>query len=86
VAAQQSTSGPKGAAGGAKVDNNQQLTYVFKQELDSKDKIAMRLQPYERKYSFSSLAASRPLTRSSFALARTALVLGLKGLAIMNFS
>jgi hypothetical protein len=69
----------------AKVDNNKQLTSVVLQELDSKDKIATRLQPPARKYSHRPLAALRPPMRPTFALTRSAHVLGFKGLAIMNF-
>ena len=49
----------KGDARAAKGDKIEQLTYVFMQGLDSKDKIAMRLQPVERKYSRRRLAALR---------------------------
>jgi hypothetical protein len=74
-----------GKARAAKVANIKQLTYVFLQGLDSKDKIAMRLQPIERKYSYHRLAALRRQQRPTFLLMRTTLVLAFKGLAIMNF-
>jgi hypothetical protein len=77
---------PKGHARAAKGHKIEQLTYVFMQRLDSKDKIAMRLQPVERKYSRRRLAALRRLQRSTLALTRTTFVLAFKGLAIMNFS
>jgi hypothetical protein len=55
------------------------------QGLDSKDKIATRLQPVERKYSRRRRAALRRLSRSTLALTRTTFVLAFKGLAIMIF-
>jgi hypothetical protein len=79
-------SGLKGAAGAAKVDKYQQLTSAFMQELDSKDKIAARLQPATRKIFRRRFAASAPLPRSKFAPSRAKPVLALKRLAIMNFS
>jgi hypothetical protein len=50
---------PKGHAREARGEKFEQLTYVFLQGLDSKDKIATRLQPVEGKYSRRRLAALR---------------------------
>jgi hypothetical protein len=75
----------KGEARAAKAANIKQLIYAFLQGLDSKDKIAMRLQPIGRKYSYRRLAALRRRQRPTFLRMRTTLVLAFKGLAIMNF-
>jgi len=58
VTAQPSLQDRKAPQARRKWTNNQQLIYVFLQELDSKDKIATRLQPRGRKYSYYSPAAS----------------------------
>jgi hypothetical protein len=51
---------PKHGAGGAKVDNNNHSEYVFMQGLDSKDKIAPRLQPGARKIFAPWIRRARP--------------------------
>jgi hypothetical protein len=85
VTAQQSLLDRKVDPRAAKVDKIEQSTYGFMQELDSRDKIATRLQPVGRKYPHRRLAALSRLPRSTFALTRTTLVLAFKSLAIMNF-
>jgi hypothetical protein len=55
------------------------------QGLDSKDKIASRLQPGARKYLRRGFAARGKLQRSTFALTSVTLLLVIKSLAIMNF-
>jgi hypothetical protein len=76
---------PEGGERPAKADKIEQPEKVFMQGLDSKDKIAMRLQPFERIYSSRRLAALWRLPRPTLALTRSALVLAFKGLAIMNY-
>jgi hypothetical protein len=55
------------------------------QQLDSKDKIATRLQPATRAIILLGLSAQRRLSGEARAARRTAQCLGSKGLAIMNF-
>jgi hypothetical protein len=66
-------------------DKNKRFKHVFMQELDSKDKIATRLQPTARKFSRRRLSACGQPSRSTFALKLITFVLVIKSLAIMNF-
>jgi hypothetical protein len=76
----------KDGARTAKVDKIEQKIDVFMQRLDSKDKIAVRLQPVGGKHSHRQPASLRRSTRQTFTRMRTPLILVFKGLAIMNFS
>jgi hypothetical protein len=77
MTAQHSLHGRNAKQEATKVENIKQQQHVFMQGLDSKDKIAMRLQPIRGKYLRRRLAALCRLPRPTLALTRATFDLGI---------
>jgi hypothetical protein len=77
MTAQHSLHGRNAKQGATKASKIKQQQYVFMQGLDSKDKIAMRLQPIGGKYMRRRLAALCRLPQPTLALTRATFDLGI---------